>query len=151
MCPRTTNLMRAITHSLHSTFIMMAVFLWANTVIIHHLHLNPIWKAQQYPAQPVSIHLPLLLLLCEESFFSSPKSSTQHGLPLSDRDASPYVIKLVDGSIHQVSPDTMDNFVTPTLPSTKKKQISILVRESPKGDVSPQWHIYQRRHGVLFR
>ncbi len=51
---------------------------------------------------------------------SGPIQPTQHGLPLSDKDASPYIIKLVDGSIHQVSPDAIENFVTPSLPSTKK-------------------------------
>ena len=51
---------------------------------------------------------------------SVPITSSLHGLPPSDRDASPYIIKLVDGSIHQVSPDAMDDFVNTTLPSTKK-------------------------------
>jgi hypothetical protein len=51
---------------------------------------------------------------------SVPISSSQHGLPTSDKDASPYIIKLVDGSIHQVSPDAMDEFVTTTSISTNK-------------------------------
>jgi len=43
---------------------------------------------------------------------SVPISSPTAQLPLSDGDAPPYTIKLVDGSIHKVSPDFMDTIVS---------------------------------------
>jgi hypothetical protein len=39
---------------------------------------------------------------------SIPIPSPQSGLPVSDKEASPYVIRLIDGSIHCVSPDLME-------------------------------------------
>ncbi len=42
---------------------------------------------------------------------SVPISSPTAQLPFSDGDAPPYTIKLVDGSIHKVSPDFMDTIV----------------------------------------
>jgi hypothetical protein len=43
---------------------------------------------------------------------SVPISSSYTGLSLSDAEASPYVIQLIDGSIYQVSPDLLEQFVT---------------------------------------
>ena len=41
-------------------------------------------------------------------------------LPSSDQDSPPYVIKLVDGSVHKVSPDFLESIVqTPVSDSTQ--------------------------------
>lgn len=53
-------------------------------------------------------------------FISVPISNKQNCLPISDKDASPYIIKLVDGSIHQVSPNVIEQFVIFSPSSTKK-------------------------------
>jgi len=47
-----------------------------------------------------------------------PMSPSQ--LPLSDRDSPPYTIKLVDGCIHEVSPDFLEKIVVPPSPSSSK-------------------------------
>lgn len=49
---------------------------------------------------------------------SVPISSPTAQLPLSDGDALPYTIKLVDGSVHKVSPDFMDAIVS--IPADKQ-------------------------------
>jgi hypothetical protein len=51
---------------------------------------------------------------------SVPIPNINSRLPTSDNTASPYVIQLVDGSIHQVSPDTMDLIVMPSSITSQK-------------------------------
>jgi hypothetical protein len=51
---------------------------------------------------------------------SVPIPKVNSHLPTSDNTASPYVIQLVDGSIHQVSPDTMDLIVVPSSNTSQK-------------------------------
>jgi hypothetical protein len=43
---------------------------------------------------------------------SAPIAHPQAGIPISDATASPYVIRLIDGLIHQESPDMIEHFVT---------------------------------------
>jgi hypothetical protein len=47
-----------------------------------------------------------------------PPASTQ--LPLSDADAPPYVIRLIDGSIHKISPDILASMVKTPIEDTNK-------------------------------
>jgi hypothetical protein len=51
---------------------------------------------------------------------SIPIPKVNSRLPMTDNTASPYVIRLVDGSIHQVSPDTMDLIVVPSSITSQK-------------------------------
>jgi hypothetical protein len=51
---------------------------------------------------------------------SFPIPSPQSGLPVSDKEASPLVIRLIDGSIHRVSPDLMEQLVTTSSPTTNR-------------------------------
>lgn len=51
---------------------------------------------------------------------SVPISQPQNGISLSDQDVSPYVIQLIDGSVHQVFPDVLEKLVIPT-PNTSHK------------------------------
>jgi len=51
---------------------------------------------------------------------SVPIPQPQSGIPLSAQEASPYTIWLIDGSIHQVSPDLLEKFVTTFSSSTSK-------------------------------
>jgi len=51
---------------------------------------------------------------------SIPIPSPQSCLPVSDKEASPYVIRLIDGSIHRVSPDLMEQLVTTSSPTTNR-------------------------------
>ncbi len=44
---------------------------------------------------------------------SVPIPSNTSQLPCTDRDAHPYVIQLIDGSTHRVSPLLMDDIVAP--------------------------------------
>jgi hypothetical protein len=43
---------------------------------------------------------------------SVPISSPHSGIPISDVEASPCIIRLIDGLVHQVSPDLLEQFVT---------------------------------------
>lgn len=51
---------------------------------------------------------------------SIPIPYPQSGLPASDKEASSYVIRLIDGSIHRVSPDLMEQFATTPSNTTNK-------------------------------
>jgi hypothetical protein len=51
------------------------------------------------------------LITMRGTVISVPALKVNSHLPASDTAASPYVIKLINGSIHQVSPDTMDLIV----------------------------------------
>jgi hypothetical protein len=51
---------------------------------------------------------------------SVPISSNSTQLPLSDSDAPPYVIQLVDGSVHKVSPGILSSMITVTNNSEHK-------------------------------
>jgi hypothetical protein len=42
---------------------------------------------------------------------SVPIPATNSALPISDNEASPYVVQYVDGSFHRISPDSMEMFV----------------------------------------
>jgi len=56
---------------------------------------------------------------------SAPISKCNSRLPLSDTTASPYVIRLVDGSIDHVSPYTMDKFVVSSYGLSNKLQFPL--------------------------
>jgi hypothetical protein len=51
---------------------------------------------------------------------SVPIPHPQSHIPLSAQEASPYTIRLIDSSIHQVSPDLLEKFVTTSSSSTSK-------------------------------
>jgi hypothetical protein len=51
---------------------------------------------------------------------SVPIPHPQSGIPLSAQEASPYTIRLIEGSIHQVSPALLEKFVTTSSSSTSK-------------------------------
>jgi hypothetical protein len=51
---------------------------------------------------------------------SVPIPQKNRGIPLSDQDASLYIIRLTDSSVYQVSPDVLETFVTPTKGNTHK-------------------------------
>jgi hypothetical protein len=52
---------------------------------------------------------------------SVPISNSNAQLPMSDNDAPPYVVQLIDGSIHKVSPDFMLSIITE--PSSESNKI----------------------------
>jgi hypothetical protein len=64
-------------------------------------------------SSPYSTHMRGIVILL-------PIPSPHNGLPISDADASPYVIRLIDGLVHQVSPDTLGQFVTTPSSSNHK-------------------------------
>jgi len=63
---------------------------------------------------------------------SVPISKPNNQLPLSDEDAPPYTIRLVDGSIHNVSPDFMD-------------VIHVLESSNNHGFTFPSWLGYSQK------
>jgi hypothetical protein len=62
-----------------------------------------------YPVQSNSNSLSTLQM--RGTVISVPIPQCNSPLPISDTEASPYVVQLVEGSIHQISPDTMEQFV----------------------------------------
>jgi hypothetical protein len=102
-----TNWMSIVIHLIYLTYDMMEEYLL--DCIFHHLFpllLNHILKVLQ------SLFLYLLVSLCRELFFLVPILSPTAQLPLSDDDSPPYTVRLVDGSIHKVSPKFMDSIYT---------------------------------------
>jgi len=74
-------------------------------------------QAEPYP-QGTSVVFPLEdanknIIQMRGTVISVPIPSTTSQLPSSDADCSPYVIRLVDGSIHRVTPLIMDDIVAP--------------------------------------
>jgi hypothetical protein len=43
---------------------------------------------------------------------SAPLPPSHSGTPISDKEASPYITRLIDSSPHQVSPDLLEQFIT---------------------------------------
>lgn len=68
---------------------------------------------------PSSPHSTTPITMCG-TVISVPIPQATSNLPASDHTASPYVIRLVDGSIHQVSPDAMEHIVVQMLILGKK-------------------------------
>jgi len=79
---------------------------------------------------------------------SIPIPQQRSGIPLSDQDDSPNVIRLIDGSVHQVSPDILETFVTPAPNSTKNNSFSFLARQPSKSYVPSRRTLRQKDYGI---